>query len=98
MKNKTCEECLYYDDPMCDYHAMKVPNTRIACILFDPKDKPLTNGDMIRQGGNRELAECCVYEVGNMFESTLIADKTFETYEEAVDYLESWLNAPAESE
>ena len=35
MSNKTCGECLYYDELMCDYKAMKVPNTRIACKLFD---------------------------------------------------------------
>ena len=57
MKNKTCGECLYYDAPFCDYHAMKVASTRKSCDLFDSKEKPPTNGDVIRQGGNQALAE-----------------------------------------
>lgn len=98
MKNKTCEKCLYYNDHMCDFNAMKVQNTRIACIHFDPKEKPLTNGDKIRSMSNRELAEDMVYEIGSMWASTLIVDTTFETYEEAISATLAWLNAPAESE
>ncbi len=55
MKTKTCGECLYYDDPFCDYHAMKVASKRKSCDLFDPKEKPPTNGDRIRQMSDEEL-------------------------------------------
>lgn len=54
---KTCAECLYYDAPFCDYHAMKVASTRKSCDLFEPKEKPPTNGDKIRQMSDDELAE-----------------------------------------
>jgi hypothetical protein len=57
MKTKTCGECLYYDDPFCDYHEMQVARMRKSCDLFEPKEKPPTNGDKIRQMSDDELAE-----------------------------------------
>ena len=56
-ETKTCGECLYYDDPFCDYYAMKVAGTKKSCDLFDPKEKPPTIGDRIRQMSDEELAE-----------------------------------------
>ena len=37
-----------------------------------------------------------MYETGTVFASTLIVDKTFDTYEEAVKATEDYLNAPAD--
>ena len=106
LSNKTCGECLYYDEPMCDYKAMKVPNTRIACKLFDPKRKPPTNGDRIRQMSNAELAKLIVPKV--MFcdgcpvrceekDIPQIKDNPFgaDVIEDVcTKRVEAWLNAP----
>ena len=95
---KTCGDCRYmrHKDTfeVCTHGMTETSMFDRACKHFAPP----TNGDVIRQGGDQAMAECCVYEVGNMFVSTLIADKTFETYEDAVDATESYLNAPAERE
>lgn len=94
-KGKTCGECKHYDmHGGCN----KIPNTlwihstNIACIKFEAKNP--TNGDVIRHGGDRDFAEYFVYETGAVFASTLIVDKTFDTYEEAVKATEDYLNAP----
>ena len=106
MKTKTCGECKYrysyrYDedcDGRCKLSPMaRIPSNKSSCSKFEPIPPP-TNGDLIRQGGNRELAEYFVYETGAMLASTLIVDKTFDTYEEAIEATEEYLNAPAESE
>ena len=98
MNNKTCGECLYYDEPLCDYKAMKVASTRKCCNLFDPKEPPMTNGDKIIAGGSVALAafkrkhkcDCCVYMLGG--NCTEPVDKK----DRCELGLESWLNAPAE--
>ena len=73
MKNKTCGECLYYDDPFCDYHEMQVARKRKSCDLFEPKEKPPTIGDKIRQMSDDELAEKFVYsEWFEAFEKQLL--------------------------
>lgn len=97
MKNKTCGECRFYnkDFKLClHWRYEDITESSEFCNYFTP----LTNGDRIRQGGNRDFAEDFVYEAGAMFASTLIVDKTFDTYEEAVKATEDYLNAPAESE
>lgn len=98
-KEKTCGQCKFYDlHGGCN----KIPNvlwlhsTNIACIKFDPKNP--TNADKIRQMSNRELAEYFIYESGAMFASTLIVDKTFDTFDEAIEATMEYLNASAESE
>lgn len=105
-KAKTCGECRFYH-PVWKHEGVCTATSDLRktcdftgrCAVGGVYPKPpLTNGDHIRRGGNRELAECCVYDVGDMFASTLIADKTFETYKDAVDAVESWLKAPVESE
>ena len=98
--SNTCGECLYYDAPFCEFHEMKVASTRKSCDLFDPKAKPPTNGDVIRQGGNKALAE---------FHGKLACDVCAYRYDHrciapqgkpltCVDGIEAWLNAPAERE
>ena len=97
MNNKTCGECRYYEHPagqcmkVIEYNNCHI--TDKACEYFEPK--VITNGDVIRQGGNRVFAEYFVFETGAMFASTLIVDKTFDTYDEAVEATETYLNAPA---
>ena len=92
MENKTCGECLYYDEPMCDYHAMKVVSTRKSCKLFDPKTPPITNGDRIRQMSNEELVKLlgCTRRLANCIH----LEDDYPCEQCALDYL----NAPAESE
>ena len=52
MKNKTCGECRYYEHPagqcskVIEYNNCHI--TDRACEYFEQK---LTNGDVIRQGG-----------------------------------------------
>ena len=107
MKNEhTCGECrkiqrvgAYW---ICKEFGSQVCEEREASnMCFKPKKKP-TNGDKIRQGGNRALADfqqlntCdnCIYNNGsrlhNYCEKPI--DKT------CTDGIEAWLNAPAESE
>ena len=99
MKSKTCGECKNYDI-VGQCNKVRVFNLihdyTLACIKFEAKNP--TNGDRIRQDGNRELAEYFVYETGAMWASTLIVDITFDTYKEAIEATEEYLNAPAESE
>lgn len=77
-------------------------------ICQNYKQKP-TNGDKIIAGGMRELAKAMVYSYrktdddgqltgGMLYTWHLPNAKGFDEYNEAVDYLEAWLNAPAESE
>ena len=97
MENKTCGECQWYD-----YHHLlcvvggDVKPVDCACDSFIPIKR--TNGDVIRQGSNRDFSEYFVYKTGTVFASTLIVDKTFDTYDKAVDATMKYLNAPAESE
>ena len=96
MKSKTCGECKnYIAMNRCVLHNQFVQDDDF-CGGYIPKTQPITNGDVIRQGGNRELAEYFVYETGAMLASTLIVDKTFDTYEEAIEATEEYLNAPAD--
>ena len=101
MSNKTCVECRYLGNAketgLCEKRKICLyPEELPACKNF-VENKP-TNGDKIRQGGDRDFAEYFVYETGAVFGSTLIVDKTFDTYEEAVKATEDYLDAPAESE
>ena len=98
MSNKTCGECKHFscsDEGRCMDNEWTFCDSD-ACDKFQPK--VITNGDVIRQGENRDFAEYFVYENGAMWSSTLIVDKTFDTYDEAVDASMDYLNAPAESE
>jgi hypothetical protein len=109
MKNKKCMECRFYkpyNDAICPYtHRMVMPPVTRACSRFEPP----TNGDLIISGGMRELAKAMVYGYrvtdddgqvtdGMLYTWHLPNAKAFTEYNEAVDFLENWLNAPAESE
>lgn len=65
MKTKTCGECkyryAYRHDEDCNGRCKLAPTYRIpsdkpACSDFEPIPPP-TNGDVVRQGNNRKLAE-----------------------------------------
>lgn len=95
LNNKTCGECRYLDkNRYCEFLDFEPKPQMKGCANFEPKP---TNGDVIRQGGDRDFAEYFVFETGAMFASTLIVDKTFDTFEEAVEATEDYLNAPADA-
>ena len=99
--SKTCGECqLNGVDCRCNANDK-------ACEEFE--QKVITNGDKIIAGGMRELAKAMVYSYrktdddgqltgGMLYTWHLPNAKGFDEYNEAVDYLEAWLNAPEESE
>lgn len=106
MKNKTCRECRYMlnNDTynVCTYSMSDAYVLDNACRHF----APLTNGDLIIAGGMRELAKAMVYGYRETDDNGQVTDgmlytwhlpnaKVFTEYNEAVDYLEDWLNAPA---
>lgn len=59
MKNKTCGECKYFkqNEEICLHDKKHYWSKKEfdACTGFEAK--PVTNGDVIRQGNNRKLAE-----------------------------------------
>lgn len=98
MKTKTCGECRYLVTSKdygacCTFICDAMCDDDRACYNFEP----LTNGDVIRQGGNKAIVEfswsdpClkCFYSSGVCKRP---ADKTCK------DGQLAWLNAPAESE
>lgn len=107
MSNKTCEECKSF--PGMGYYCPIIgrfcdPNNETACEFFEkPVGRVATNGDVIRQGGDRALAEISVYEdqlaAGiKVYRSTLIKEKYWLSGACAISYVEHALNAPAENE
>ncbi|MBO5681800.1 MAG: hypothetical protein J6T08_08830 [Lentisphaeria bacterium] len=79
---------------------MPDPNS-VACKHF--KRKKITNGDLIRQMSNEELAE--FFALSFMCDTCPLKDvecigdgETERTYAHCYDKLFSYLNAPAESE
>ena len=102
MSNKTCKNCKYYLADM--FHCQKndvMAEAHNTCEDFEPKI--ITNGDKIRQGENRALAEfqqqcscdvCVYFGKGNPFHT--FCDKPDD--KTCIDGIEAWLNAPAESE
>lgn len=113
MGDKTCGECRFYkpyNDAICPYTHRKVmpPMTR-ACSRFEQP----TNGDKIRQGSNRALAEIfddidignrCKYCIHRTaygaceLNPTPYSSVGYVDAEDCINGFESWLNAPAESE
>ena len=99
---KTCGECKHHDKYSCLQlkNVVYIASTHLACIRFCPK-KP-TNGDKIRQGGNRALAayfrehkcDVCTYAAPiDHAPACLCPDgKTCN------DGILAYLNAPTESE
>lgn len=106
MNNKTCGDCKYF----YDYEDRRAPcvwckPTDASCVEFEPQT--ITNGDLIISGGMRELAKAMVYGYreteydgqvtdGMLYTWHLPNAKVFTEYNEAVDFLENWLNAPAD--
>ena len=95
MKSKTCGECRHFREDFKDMCLWKDQH-REACADFEPP----TNGDVIRQGGDRALAEfhdklacdVCAYRYDHRCKAPQGKPLT------CVDGIEAWLNAPAESE
>lgn len=103
MKNKTCCECRYYkpyNDAICPYtHRMVMPPMTRMCSRFEPP----TNGDVIRQMSNEELAELfalyCMCDTCPLKYVECVGDgETERTYAHCYDKFNAYLNAPAESE
>ena len=100
--SKTCKNCKYYLADM--FHCQKndvMAEAHNTCEDFEPKT--ITNGDKIRQGENRALAEfqqqcscdvCVYFGKGNPFRT--FCDKPDD--KTCIDGIEAWLNTPAESE
>ena len=112
MSDKTCGECRFllpehdgHGRGKCYFNNNRYLPSCGACKAFVERysgNRP-TNGDVIRQCSNRELAEISVYEdtmsEGEIiYRSTLIVDKFFLTKNCAVAVVVAWLNAPVESE
>lgn len=105
MENKTCGECKYfskYENKCCLLVGRGVTYADSdGCMSFVQKlPKVITNGDVIRHGGDYELmafkkkhkCDCCIYiRNGNCTEPVDRKDR-------CADGLKQWLNAPAESE
>lgn len=94
MENKTCGECRKFKNIRCGHCEKNHP----ACIAFEAK---LTNGDVIRQGGNEALiaysdkiyCDVCAY--------CDVSDNAFAHChcpegKECEDGRLAWLNAPAD--
>ena len=95
--NKTCGECQWYD-----YHHLlcvvggDVSPTDCVCDSFIPVK--LSNGDVIRQMSNEELATWGMYDLGTCptFEKRQTCPKRGEcSASEVEDCWRAWLNAPA---
>lgn len=104
MNNKTCGECCGFSESENRCLLLggrgEAYADNEACRRFsEKKPKVITNGDRIRQGDNRRLAEfndtcscdMCIYEdmEFNKGVCNKPSDKT------CVDGIEAWLNAPA---
>jgi hypothetical protein len=100
MNNKTCGECKHYNDAM--FHCEKFDCMAEAFnTCEDFEQKVITNGDVIRQMSNEELATWGMYDLGNCptFEKSQTCPKRGEcSASEVEDCWLAWLNAPAESE
>ena len=95
MNDKTCGECRYLDkNRYCNFLDFEPKPQMKGCANFEPKP---TNGDVIRQGGNKRLItfstewSCfhCAYHNG--------IERKCERPEgkDCFDGIEAWLNAPA---
>jgi hypothetical protein len=93
---KTCGECKHCENKKtiatCQYVGI-VSCDDNWCRKYERK--ALTNGDKIRQMGNRELAELDKCDICIYFDGVLCLKPDDKT---CVDGIEPYLNAPAESE
>lgn len=99
MKNKACGECRFYFEQaeFCRKNAWEcIEEDKECCDDFEPP----TNGDVIRQGGDKRLItfatewSCfhCVYHNEIKRKCERPKDK------DCFDGMLAWLNAPAENE
>ena len=106
MSNKTCGNCYYFFPPKkeCPKYNDKISCSDKACDCFSP-DK-ISNGEQLFFSGMRTIAKAIVYGYRETDDNGQVTDgmlytwhlpnaKVFTEYNEAVDYLEDWLNAPA---
>ena len=101
MSNKTCGECRYmlHKDTfeVCTHSMTETSMFDKACEYFAPP----TNGDVIRQGGNRALldyrfrhkCDVCIYAAP--IDAAPACNKPDD--KSCMDGVKAWLNAPAES-
>lgn len=100
MENKTCGECRFYAKEtehcklkgICWKFATDTP-----CSGFAPR-KTITNGDVIRQFSNKQLAELienCGDECGGHMCKYCDSDNC--SGQSCADGIEAWLNTPAEN-
>lgn len=115
MENKTCGDCRFLESAkkigVCDkMNFCLCPSELPSCSKFE--QKVVTNGDRIRQGGNRELAEIfddfyngnkCKYCINYISGNCKFDDKHAEydeggwvEDEDCISGIEAWLNAPAD--
>lgn len=99
MANKTCGECKHFEvdavAATCENKLWICDDNTPACKKFE--QKPLTNGDVIRQMSNEELVAFFITRDA----SYCVPDACLEDCEaskECEDHWLRWLNAPAESE
>lgn len=96
MKNKTCGECKHYGDASFKDPCAWVHDTFDACFEFEPMTEPkLTNGDVIRQMSNAELAKVDKCDFCTYFDGVLCIKPDDKC---CADGIEPYLNAPAETE
>lgn len=100
MMNKTCCDCSFLIDGYCGYHQKKIGIIEPVCEEFEqmPEQKP-TNGDVIRQMSDEELATWGMYDLGTCptFEKQQSCPKRGEcSASEVEDCWLAWLNAPAD--
>ena len=108
MQNKTCGECKHFflnSEGHCKSNDGSENAHNDACTFFEPK--VITNGEQLFFSGMRTIAKAMVYGYRETDDNGQVTDgmlytwhlpnaKVFTEYNEAVDYLEDWLNAPAE--
>ena len=103
MNNKTCGECKHHKEKChCEKFCCYAGESDF-CDEFEPAKKQIiTNGDRIRQGGNRALAQfksehkcdVCAYAAPLDHAPACLRPDGKVCY----DGFLAWLNAPAESE
>lgn len=103
MANKTCGECKNFflnSEGHCKSNDGSENAHNDACSFFE--QKVITNGDKIRQSGNRALAQfaymslriCQMCTFSQLEEGRY--ECTAEHGQSCIDGIEAWLNAPAE--
>lgn len=101
MKNKTCGECRFYNEDFnfcLHWRYVDITESSGICNYF----APLTNGDVIRQGGDRALAhfksehKCDVCAYAAPIDTVPACQRP--DGKVCYDGILDWLNAPAESE